>query len=341
MKPLRLQYLDKYRLWREIVQARSDRLFVPTEERIAIGDRVALELSLPSVSLHMVMQGTVVGRRHQSRRFVPGVYLRFAPAEFDKCRRFLGLGQPLDYVAHGRKSPRVACALPVKFVQPELGSAFVARDISANGLQVSGAAGLLPSQRVILTLGFDDGTQLPVVAEVCWVDGTSGGFGLRFVELSAEAQTVINSAIDRLKVADPDAQRSHPIVVADDDAEILTTLTRALTRSGYQVYQTRRGEEALELIRELRPPLVVLDVLLPGIDGVDICKTMRADAEMADIPVIFLSALDSSRLQPVAEEAGATDYLTKPIAVDELTEMVAHYLPSVPPAAQARKPDDA
>lgn len=338
--PLRLQYLDKYRMWRDIVQAKSDRIFVPTEERVSIGEAVSLELSLPSLSLHMVMQGTVVGRRHRSRRFAQGIYLRFASSEINKCRRFLGLGQPLDYAAHGRKSPRVACALPVKFVQPDLAGAFVARDISANGLQISGAPGLITNQRVTLTLGFDDATQLPLVAEVSWVDLGSASFGLRFVELSAEAQTVINSAIEHLKLAEPDAERSHPIVVADDDPAILTFLTKALTRNGYQVYQARRGEEALELIRELRPPLVVLDVLMPGIDGVDICKTMRADAEMADVPVIFLSALDSSRLHPVAEEAGATDYLTKPVTEDDVMEMVGHYLPAQQRAAPSRKPED-
>lgn len=79
-------------------------------------------------------------------------------------------------------------------------------------------------------------------------------------------------------------------------------------------------------MRETRPNLVVLDILMPGIDGVDICKMMRADVEMADIPVIFLSALDPARLHIVADEAGASDYLGKPVALADLINMFGTYL---------------
>lgn len=328
--PLRLQYLDKYRMWRDVVHAMGDRLFVPTDEHLAIGEEVPLELSLPSLALHMVVRGEVVGRRLRSQRFAQGVYLRLRAAEVGRCRRFLGLGQPLDYARHGRRSPRFRCALPVKFVHPELPSPCVAKDLSAHGMQVAGEATLVAHQRVKLTIGLDDGTQLPLVAEVSWVSPAAASFGVRFVDLSAEAQAMIGSSISRLEHAEAEAEAepSRPIVLADDDAEVLTALTRTLTQLGFQVYQARRGDEALELIRELRPPLVLLDVLLCGIDGVDICKTMRADAEMADIPVILLAGLDGGRFHPVADEAGATDYLTKPVSEDELRQLLMHYLPA-------------
>jgi DNA-binding response OmpR family regulator len=62
------------------------------------------------------------------------------------------------------------------------------------------------------------------------------------------------------------------------------------------------------------------------LDGVDICKTMRADAEMLDIPVIFVSALNERQLHAVADDAGATDYLQKPVNLSELINLVGHYL---------------
>jgi DNA-binding response OmpR family regulator len=61
-------------------------------------------------------------------------------------------------------------------------------------------------------------------------------------------------------------------------------------------------------------------------DGVDICKTMRADVELADIPVIFASALDQARLHLVADESGATDYLSKPLTLGDLLNVVGRYL---------------
>jgi CheY-like chemotaxis protein len=70
----------------------------------------------------------------------------------------------------------------------------------------------------------------------------------------------------------------------------------------------------------------VLDILMPGIDGLDICKMMRADVEMAEIPVIFLSALDEDRLHQIADEAGATDYLCKPVSLADLLNLIGSYL---------------
>ncbi len=226
----------------------------------------------------------------------------------------------------GRKWPRLECALPVKFLQPEQPASAVARNISAFGLLVEGTVEVFQSQRVRVLLGLDDGTQLPLHAEVSWTAPESRQLGLRFVDLSDEAARLVRQCLERLAPTDGPDDDAGTIVVADDDPEILNFFTRALTRSGYQVYQARRGEEALELVRELKPPLVLLDVLMPGIDGVEICRAMRADVELADVPVIFLSALDAGRLHAVADEAGATDYLQKPVTIEALDAMVASYV---------------
>ena len=74
------------------------------------------------------------------------------------------------------------------------------------------------------------------------------------------------------------------------------------------------------------PALVLLDILMPRIDGADVCKAMRADAEMADIPVIFVSALEIETLHRVADESGASDYLVKPVALSDLFNLVGRYL---------------
>jgi len=70
---------------------------------------------------------------------------------------------------------------------------------------------------------------------------------------------------------------------------------------------------------------VLLDVLMPGVDGRDICRRMRADAEMAHIPVVLMSALDASSLHALAAETGASDYMSKPVSMADLLTMVGKF----------------
>ena len=95
--------------------------------------------------------------------------------------------------------------------------------------------------------------------------------------------------------------------------------------AGIPVLAASSGPEALALL-SADVDLVLLDILMPGMDGVDICKVMRADIELASIPVIFLSALEAGRLHAVADEAGATDYLPKPTTLTELLNLVGTHL---------------
>ena len=124
---------------------------------------------------------------------------------------------------------------------------------------------------------------------------------------------------------------SPTIVVADEDSLSEVVISRAVEKHGAQALYAKDGEEVLTLTRKNHPALVLLDILLPKVDGVDICKLMRADVELADIPVIFFSALDAPRLHALADEAGATDYLTKPAEAGDLARMMGLYLHERPP----------
>jgi DNA-binding response OmpR family regulator len=144
--------------------------------------------------------------------------------------------------------------------------------------------------------------------------------------MAPEAQRRIRGQVQKLLERPSSGPPRSQILVADDEPNVLEFLTKALNKHGYDVRKASRGEEALDLVRQLRPELVIMDILMPGIDGVDICQMMRADVEMADIPVVFLSALESQRLHEVADEAGATDYLCKPVNLADLLNMVGRYL---------------
>ncbi|MDE3113610.1 MAG: response regulator transcription factor [Chloroflexota bacterium] len=113
------------------------------------------------------------------------------------------------------------------------------------------------------------------------------------------------------------AARGARVLVVDDDADVTNMLRRALSFEGYAVSTARDGADALRACRELVPDLVVLDLVMPGIDGVEVCRRMRAgDSRLA---ILMLTARDAAADQVVGLDAGADDYLVKPFALDVLT----------------------
>lgn len=106
------------------------------------------------------------------------------------------------------------------------------------------------------------------------------------------------------------------ILVVDDDPAITTMLRRGLTYEGYQVTVAASGEEALRYAREREPALVVLDIMMPGMDGLAVLERLRAADP--DLPVLFLTARDAPADQVTGLQAGADDYVVKPFAFEVL-----------------------
>lgn len=108
----------------------------------------------------------------------------------------------------------------------------------------------------------------------------------------------------------------HRILVVDDDPKILSFMRRGLSFAGYAVDIAADGEEALAIARDQAPDLVVLDVMLPGVDGLEVCRRLRAGDP--DLPILMLTARDRVPDRVAGLDAGADDYLVKPFAFDEL-----------------------
>ena len=106
------------------------------------------------------------------------------------------------------------------------------------------------------------------------------------------------------------------ILVVDDDEKIRTALRRGLSYEGYHVTEAATGEEALDKARDQLPALVVLDVMLPGIDGLEVCRRLRAAGD--DLAILMLTARDEVRDRVSGLEGGADDYLVKPFSFEEL-----------------------
>ncbi len=109
---------------------------------------------------------------------------------------------------------------------------------------------------------------------------------------------------------------TYRILVVDDDPKMLSLMRRGLSFDGYAVELAADGEEALRSARESAPDLVVLDVMLPGLDGVEVCRRLRAG--YPDLPILMLTAKGRVPDRVAGLDAGADDYLVKPFAFDEL-----------------------
>ncbi len=116
------------------------------------------------------------------------------------------------------------------------------------------------------------------------------------------------------------------ILIVDDEPMARTLLRLMLVRSGYEVIEAVDGYDALEKLRTILPDLVVLDVMMPGLNGFDVCTSIRDSGSTSRIPVIMLSAKTDSDSIAQGMAVGATRYLTKPVSPDELTRQVADIL---------------
>jgi DNA-binding response OmpR family regulator len=129
---------------------------------------------------------------------------------------------------------------------------------------------------------------------------------------------------------------TRKILVVDDEPSLQKMLVHALEREGFQVQAVSDGEEALDAFKAYEPHLIILDIMLPKLDGTEVCRRIRAQS---DVPIIMLTAKDDEIDRVVGLELGADDYVTKPFAVRELVARVRAIMRRVTvPAGQ--RPDE-
>lgn len=119
------------------------------------------------------------------------------------------------------------------------------------------------------------------------------------------------------------------ILIVDDEKELIALVSLHMRMTGYEVLIATNGENALVVARQEKPNLIVLDLMIPKIDGWDVCKRLRQDPEIKNIPVIMLTALAETEDKLKGFEAGADDYVTKPFSPRELIARVKRVLARV------------
>jgi len=126
------------------------------------------------------------------------------------------------------------------------------------------------------------------------------------------------------------------ILVVDDEPPIVDVLVYNLERNNYEVLVARDGQQALKIARQEQPDLIILDLMLPLVDGLDVCRTLRRER---DVPIIMLTARDAEIDRVVGLELGADDYVVKPFSVRELMARVKSVLRRTAPRPTAAAPE--
>ena len=115
------------------------------------------------------------------------------------------------------------------------------------------------------------------------------------------------------------------ILIVDDEADIIEILQFMLEANGYECVTAMDGEEGLKLAREISPDLIILDVMMPKINGNKISRLLKYDSKYKDIPIIMLTARSQDEDKLIGEETGVNEYLTKPFELDQVVKKVEEY----------------
>ena len=116
------------------------------------------------------------------------------------------------------------------------------------------------------------------------------------------------------------------ILIVDDETDIIEILQFVLEAEGYECITATDGEEGLKLAKEASPDLIILDVMMPKINGYKISRLLKYDSKYKNIPILMITARSQEEDRVIGEETGADEYITKPFKVDYVVEKVKNYI---------------
>jgi two-component system alkaline phosphatase synthesis response regulator PhoP len=121
-------------------------------------------------------------------------------------------------------------------------------------------------------------------------------------------------------------RKEQTILVADDEPDLIELLSYTLSGEGYTVFAARDGREALRLAKEHQPQLILLDIMMPYMDGIEVCRLLRADGRFQETPIVILTARGEEYSEIAGFDAGADDYVTKPVRMRSLLKRIESLL---------------
>jgi DNA-binding response OmpR family regulator/Tfp pilus assembly protein PilZ len=318
---LGVEFPDKIRFYDLVLKSERGKLFVATDEELGTGAEVELSLKLGEAEPVRTV-GKVVAKLTKSGAGVgqtPGVWVQLSEVQVESLRQLLTVEAGEAARITTRQHPRIRCALRVEIDKP-IARTLRTRDISRGGVCLEGGLPVPVGQTVRMLIGFDDGVGVPVFGKVVWSRHNVCGVAFRFQ--NAEVRQEMADRVRALAGVDQVVFAKSSVLVVDDDVATLRAIERVLNGRGYGCIVASGGAEALSAARETQPGLIVLDVLLPGMNGLEVCRVLKRDAHTSRIPVVLTSVLPRGDLVMLLRDSGALGMLPKPYKIDALLGLV-------------------
>lgn len=334
--PLKLTFTTRAHLWAEVVMSRGERVFVASDEVHAVGAQAGLSIEAPELPTSISCVVTVQAVRPAMATLRGGYWVKVDEATVARLQSLIGAAAKDDQQrVSGRSEPRVDCDFPARVTSPTPVADCAVKSISPHGLTLKAPLTTSPGKVIGLVVTLPDG-DATLSGTVMWTRSELHLSGLRLIGLDSMTEVRLEKTVTGLTASKAEAapHTGLTVVVADDDPSILDFLGRVIGKAGHRVVRTDRGDKALELVRQEKPQLVFLDVLMPGLDGLEVAKAIRADATLTGIPVVLLSAMGEARLGEAVRNVGAADFLTKPMKLEAVRGLLQRLLP--PPAPVKR-----
>lgn len=116
------------------------------------------------------------------------------------------------------------------------------------------------------------------------------------------------------------------ILIIDDDANTTWLFDNTFSKEGYKIHSVNIGANALPEALDFNPDLILLDLMMPDMDGIEVCKSLQSNSELRKIPILIFSAVGEVKSKVAAFDAGARDFITKPVHIDELKSRVKNWV---------------
>ena len=145
------------------------------------------------------------------------------------------------------------------------------------------------------------------------------------LEATEERKDIVEEVVEEIATVSPGSGQKQVLVV-DDDPMVVKVLRDPLERAGYDVDVAFHGLEALKKVKERQPDLIILDILMPLLDGFKVARLLKFDTRFKDIPIIVLTSRATEGERKMGEEVGANEFLYKPFRLPMILDMVQRYL---------------
>jgi len=146
------------------------------------------------------------------------------------------------------------------------------------------------------------------------------------IERSTDTATLASDTLSAYSEAACETQARKQVLVVDDDPLVVRVLQEPLKQAGYQVAVASHGLEALQKVKESRPDLIILDILMPLMDGFKVARFLKFDKRFKDIPIIVLTSRATEGERKMGEKVGANEFLYKPFRLPHVLDVVHRYL---------------